>query len=176
MIFAFFGWGWLVLWSFRSLQSPGIALPLIAAGAVAIFLYALRSYRRYQGVAAEEVESPAKKRTNRLFHIINAGQWVVILIVGNILVNVHLSAWVIPSAILIIGLHFLPLARIFSNPAHDVTGGAFILLAVGYPFLATGGPSSAVGRLGAGLILWASALWAVTTARGSFDRAKHRRL
>ena len=61
----------------------------------------------------------------------------------------------------IIGLHFLPLARLFRNPPHYVTGSALILLATTYPFVASGGPSSPAGALVAGLILWASALWAV---------------
>jgi len=167
MIFALFGGGWLVLWSFRGLQSRKIALPLIVVGAVVILSFALVRYRRNQGVATKQDESPAKKRANRLFQIINAAQWVAILIVGNVLVNIHLSAWVIPAAIFIIGLHFLPLARIFSNPAHYLTAAGFILLAAGYPFLAPGGPGSAIGCLGAGLILWASAAWALTPNGGS---------
>jgi hypothetical protein len=171
MIFACFGGAWLVLWSFRGLQSRRIAVPLIVVGAVVNFSIALIRYRRYGDVAAEEDESPAKKRANRLFQIINAAQWVAILIVGNVLVNIHLSPWLLPSAIFILGLRFLPLAAIPSNPAHYVTAALFILLSVCYPFLAPQGPNSAIGCLGAGLILWASAVWAVTTNGGpNMDR------
>ena len=118
------------------------------------------------------MDSPAKKKVSRLFSIINAGQWVVILIVGNVLANVGLSAWVIPAAMFIIGLHFLPLARLYSNPRHYVTGGALMLLAVAYPVLVPGGPSNPIGCLGAGLVLWASALWALT-ANPSLQRTAY---
>jgi hypothetical protein len=37
-----------------------------------------------------------------------------------------------------------------------------MLLAIGYPLIASGGPRSFVGCLGAGLILWASAAWALS--------------
>lgn len=123
---------------------------------VVVFSFALVRYRRYLGVAAEEDESPAKNRANRLFRIINAAQWVAILIVGNVLANIHLSARAIPATIFIIGLYFLPLAAILSNPAHSVTVAHIILRAVRYPLFGPLGPNNAIGPLAAGIILWAS--------------------
>jgi hypothetical protein len=61
----------------------------------------------------------------------------------------------------IVGFHFLPLARLFQNPAHYATGGALMLSAASYPFLFAG-PTDTLGALLAGSILWLSALWAVT--------------
>jgi hypothetical protein len=162
MFFALFGGAWLTLGVFRAAQRNVLALVLIVAGAAMIFWIALRRYRLFHEALAAEPDSPAKRRASRLFNIINAGQWLAILIVGNVLANMGLSAWVIPSAIFIVGLHLLPLAGVLSNPSHYVTGGALILLAAGYPALAADGPSSPIGCLGAGLLLWASALWAVT--------------
>jgi hypothetical protein len=169
MIFAFFGSAWMVLWSFRGLQNRVVALAVIGAGTVVIFLYALYRYRQHQGALAAEAESPAKKRAARLFNILNAAQWILILIVGNVLANVGVSDWVISAAIFIVGLHFLPLARIFSNPAHYVTGGALTLVAIACQLLPAGVPMNPIGCLGAGLVLWASALWAATPTP-SLDR------
>ena len=45
---------------------------------------------------------------------------------------------------------------------HFITGSGLIALAIIYPFLAPGGASYPVGCLGAGIILWISALWAIT--------------
>ena len=165
LFFSLFGGAWLVLWSFRARPEGGtvrvVLIVLCILGTAAIFRLALRQYRRHRDALAAGAESPAKRRTDRLFHLVNGGQWLLILIVGNVLANVGRSAWVLPAAILIIGLHFLPLAAIFANPAHYVTGGVLVALALAYPFLATGGPRDPIGCLGAGLILWGSALWAL---------------
>ena len=165
LFFSLFGGAWLVLWSFRARPEGGtvrvVLIVLCILGTAAIFRLALRQYRRHRDALAAGAESPAKRRADRLFHLVNGGQWLLILIVGNVLANVGRSAWVLPAAILIIGLHFLPLAAIFANPAHYVTGGVLVALALAYPFLASGGPRDPIGCLGAGLILWGSALWAV---------------
>jgi hypothetical protein len=109
-------------------------------------------------------ETPVQQRRQRWFHIVNAGQWVMILIVGNVLANLGLGSWVIPAVILIVGLHFLPLAWLFSNTVLYATAAAFIALAGVYPFVASGGPADPVGCLGAGLILWFSAVLGLARA------------
>jgi hypothetical protein len=136
MIFAFFGGAWIVLWSFRRLQNRFVALVVIAAGTMAIFLYALRCYRHYQGAFTTEVESPAKHQRHSVDCHRDRGQR---------LANIGLSDWVLSAAIFIVGLHFLPLARIFSNPAHSVTGSGMMLVAMARPFLASGGAKNPVG-------------------------------
>jgi hypothetical protein len=83
---------------------------------------------------------------------------VVIFIGANVLNNIGLGAWDIPFIVLVVGAHFLPLGRLFKRPSHYVTAVAMMLFAAAYPYIA-GGPQSPVGLLGAGLILWASALW-----------------
>jgi hypothetical protein len=60
--------------------------------------------------------------------------------------------------IAVVGLHFLPLAAVMRYRPHYASGLALLLLAVVFPFVANGGPRSGLGPLGAGLILWASAL------------------
>jgi hypothetical protein len=165
LFFSLFGGAWLELWAFRTFQHRRMALTLatlpIVLGAAAIFTIAQRRYRAHREALAAEAATPARQKADRLFHLINGGQWILILIAGNVLANLGLSAWVLPAVIFIIGLHFLPLAALFANPPHLVTGGALMLLAGAYPFLAPGGPGHPIGCLGAGLILWGSALWAV---------------
>jgi hypothetical protein len=129
----------------------------------ALIVIAYRRYKQNQPALAAAAPSVRQKTADRVFNIVNAGQWVVILVAGNVLVNLGLSTWVIPCIIFIVGLHFLPLAFVFDNPPHYVTGGALIALSAVYPLLAPGGPASPIGCLGAGLILWASGIWAVTS-------------
>ncbi len=158
MFFTIFGAIWLVIWSQRAFGlRPGM-LTVVAAGAVAIFVAALRQYRRHRSAHDAEADSPARKQASRIFNIVNVTQWVAILVVGNVLANVGLKDWVLPAAILIIGVHFFPLAKAFGNPQLVVTGAAMVILAIGYPPAAPGGAGNPVGCLGAGIILWASAI------------------
>lgn len=162
LFFSAFGGAWLALWAYRTFEHHVAVLVVVAVATVALFAFTYTRYRQHRPALKAEAASPARQRAARMFNMVNATQWVLILVVGNVLANIGLSAWVIPAAIFIIGLHFLPLARVFANRPHFLTGAALMLLAVAYPLLAPGGPNSPAGCLGAGLILWASALWAVT--------------
>jgi hypothetical protein len=165
MFFASFGAIWIAIWSQRSFGLRPWILALIAAGAVAIFVVAWREYQQNRGAHAVIADSLEQKRASRIFNIVNVTQWVAILIVGNVLANVGLKDWVLPSAMLIIGLHLFPLASAFGNSQLNFTGAAMVLLAIGYPFVVPGGAANPVGCLGAGVILWASAV--VSLARSS---------
>ena len=132
---------------------------MIAVATLGVLGLAYRRFMENQPALALEPKTPTTERRDRWFHIINAGQWVVILVVGNVLANSGRGVWVIPAAMFVVGLHFIPLAGLFQNPPHYITGGALMLLSAIYPGLL--GPTNAGGALCAGLILWASALWAV---------------
>jgi hypothetical protein len=172
MFFSIFGGAWIVLWSVSTFKGNMI-VPLVAATcALLLFALAWRQYRQFRHTLEADKDSPAEKRKARLFHIINAGQWIVIVIGANVLANIGLGAWIIPLAIFVIGLHFLPLARLFNNPPHYVAGVALILVAVAYPLMSPQGPQDPIGCLGAGLILWGNALWALRRQFSLGDAAR----
>jgi hypothetical protein len=81
----------------------------------------------------------------------------------KLLTSWHLEGWIVPAIVLIVGAHFLPLARIFGARPHVVTGAALMLCAAAAVVLP---PSvrDAVECVTAGLILWASAAAALYTA------------
>jgi len=162
MFYFAFGGAWLEYYAFQVAGKSPVVIVAIALATAALLFAAYRRYKQHQPALAAVAPSPEQKRAARVFNIVNAGQWVVILIAGNVLVNLGLSSWVIPCVILIVGVHFLPLGYVFANPPHYITGVALIVLSVAYPLLATDGPASPIGCLGAGLILWVSALWSVT--------------
>jgi hypothetical protein len=167
MFFFAFGGAWLGYYAFQVTGMQPVILASIALISLILIFSAYRRYKQHKPALLAEGSSPQQKKADRVFNIVNAAQWVAIFIVANVLVNLSLSHWVIPAIIFIVGMHFLPLARVFANPPHYVTGAALIVLSVAYPLLAPSGPVSPVGCLGAGLILWASALWAVV-ANNSF--------
>ena len=161
MFYFFFGGAWLEYYAFRVVGTQPVVFIVVALVTATLVVLAYRRYKQHQPALAAEAPSVQQKRADRTFNIVNAGQWVVILVAANVLANVGLSIWVIPCVILVVGLHFLPLGYVFASPPHYVTGIALMVLSVTYPFLAGGGPASPIGCLGTGLILWASAAWAL---------------
>ena len=159
--FTIFGGIWLALWSERAFGRQLLVLALIAVGALGIFALAFRQFQANRSAHAAEAESPERKKADRIFNIVNVTQWVAILVVGNVLANLGLGHWVLAAAMLIIGLHFFPLARAFGGPPLNYTGAALVLCAIAYPLLAPGGAANPVGCLCAGVILWLSALRSV---------------
>ena len=87
----------------------------------------------------------------------NAIQWILVFVAAAVLSRVGHNEWIIPSIILIMGIHFFPLAVVFKVPRHYATGAAMTLLAIFYPLMSSAGPTSPVGCVGAGIILWVSA-------------------
>ena len=168
MILTFFGTMWLEIWDWRAGAGPA-AFAAIALSALGLLAVGYRRYRRFAPALAAVPETPEKRRTGRVFNVVNAGQWIVIVVLGNVLANTGYGAWVVPMAIAVVGLHFVPLAVVFRNRAHYALAIAMVGFALIYPRWAPGGPADPVGFLGAGALLWASVLWALRPAAA--DRA-----
>jgi hypothetical protein len=164
MIFAVFGAAWLEGWCWFAQRGRPVFYGLVAVVAAIIFVMAWRAYRRNQPLIAAAPHSRQERHAGRAFILINAAQWIAIVVGINVLNNIGLARWDGPWAILVVGLHFLALIPVFHRSAHAVTGAALVVLAVAYPLLAAGGPENPAGLLGTGLILWASALWAIRSA------------
>jgi hypothetical protein len=160
MFFAVFGAVLLEVWDRRAGAGAALFTGIAAVG-IALAASAWLTYRRNAAALALEADSPQKKRADRVFHRVNVGQWVVILVLGNVLANAGLGAWVVPMGIVVVGLHFVPLAHVLRNPSHYLTAAAMVGFALVYPRYAAGGPADPVGFLGAGLILWLNAMWAL---------------
>lgn len=164
MLFTVFGTVLLEVWDRRA----GVGMPAfigIALLGIALLAMAFGIYRSHAPALKQESQTPERKRADRVFHSVNAGQWVLILVLGNVMANTGLGDWVIPMAIFVIGLHFVPLAYVFRNTPHYITGAALMGFALLYPRLAAGGPTDPVGFLGIGMVLWASAAWALRSRK-----------
>lgn len=161
MIFSVFGSGWLLFWAARSAAQAMLVWALIGGVGLALFFAAFRQYRRNREAHAAAAESPENKKEQRIFNIVNIAQGVAIFLSANIAKNIGHSEWFVPAFIFIVGAHFIPLARVFHTHRHTVTGVAMMVWALAYPHLAQAGAADPVGCLGAGLILWASAVSAL---------------
>ena len=156
-----FGAAWLAI------GMTGAGVPLRAGVALVVPVFALIAYlgaaarRRLPRAVGEN--SPEKKQMMRAFTMVNVAQWLAILGAVNLLRNMRLDAWTVPAIVLIVGAHFVPLARIFQAPQHMKTGIVMMLCAAAAVVL----PASArdvVECVAAGLILWASAGLALRAA------------
>jgi hypothetical protein len=159
MFFAVFGGSWLAFGLLAGYGMRLVPLFIIVAGTLLIFFASLRQFRLNRSAHAAEADSPESKRAGRIFGTVNMIQWTLVFIVAIALSKVGHQEWILPSIIFIVGIHFFPLAVAFKVSRHYVTGAAMMLLAVIYPLIV--GPASPVGCLGAGIILWASALAAL---------------
>ena len=161
MFFIVNGGAWLVVGVLKGYGPSLVTLLTIVAVTSLLFFLALRKFRANQAAHAAEANSPESKRAERIFNVVNVVQWSLVFVTSVVLIILRHPEWIFASIILIVGIHFFPLAVAFKVPRHYATGAAMTLLAITYPFFASGGPNSPVGCLGAGIILWASAVAAL---------------
>ncbi len=159
MFFSVFGGAWLALWAYHEFSPPVLPLTAVALLTLALLSWSIATYRANASAVRDESQTIEAKRKSRLFNLINAGQWVTIFVLATILGNLHHQEFILPTIIFVIGVHFFPLAWLFSYRPHYITGICLVVLAITYPFLSAKGAQSASGALGAGVVLWLSAIW-----------------
>ena len=168
MFFAVFGGAWLLLaaYAFGRLSTP--VAGLITFVTVLFVIAAVRLQRRGEhGKDAGENAIPdaEQKRNDRIFGIVNAVTWIAVFLVFLIFPRIGHEDLAIPAVALIVGLHFFPMPPLYRHPANLVTGACISVWAVTCPLLFHGDSMIGFVAAGAGLVLWASASWALGTAR-----------
>ena len=153
-----FGAVWLALWC---LNTPGMgsgALFIIVVVSVALLALAVRLYRGNGAAYVTYQKSADGKRSSIVLGVVNALQWVFIFLLAAVLpkANAH---WFIPGVIFIVGVHFVPLALALRYRPYLYAAAALLLLAASGPWLSSVSPASPLGALGAGVILWLTALY-----------------
>jgi hypothetical protein len=165
MFFAGFGTLWMTAWC---LQRHGVDWPMLALIAMAggtLFLWAWSDFRAFRPLVDQHAERAKDKARMRHFRWINAAQWLTLFAADGVLNATGHPDWTTPANILIVGLHFIPLARLFRVPRHYATGIALIVVALAYPWMAGAGPNYPAGEFATGAILWVSALYGFLQGR-----------
>jgi hypothetical protein len=163
VIMTTFGLVWSIV-GITGLISGGIlrtvlyALAVVAAVAVVVASFRFRSRQ----AAAAGPRRRVSPNAGLYFNLINIGQTIAIVAAVFGLVRAGVPALVPSAAGFVVGLHFLPLARIFDVPLYWWTGALLILAAaVGVIAFAYGAPVgivlSVVG-FPAAAVLWSTAL------------------
>lgn len=160
LFFIVFGSAWLLLWLLASQRLTAATATVVGVGLLAGLAatgWVLRQVRLLPAPAPTPDAAGRLRRVRRGFGLVNAGQWAVIILAGWLLPRLGLTLYFTPFMVLVVGLHFFPLARLFGYRGHYLTGAALIAWAVGCVLLRPSGEWQATAALGAGLVLWLSA-------------------
>jgi hypothetical protein len=128
MIMTMFGCMWLT-WGLTAMNARSLWVVI----AVALFATSLivpgsrilqigRKASKAAGPLTPEMEQE-QKRMGMMFGIIFGGEGLLIFAAVNVLNNLHLGEYVISAIAAIVGLHFLPLARLYRLPMYYAVGG-----------------------------------------------------
>lgn len=101
----------------------------------------------------------------RVVGIATAIEGVAIFLVLNVLINLHMMTLILPAIAIIVGLHFIPIARWVPIPLYYRTGAGLIVVGLAAWFFPPEHRSIATG-VAAALVLWASCVLLVRKGRG----------
>jgi len=158
LMMTLFGTAWLA-WGLQSqlAASPWLgAVLVLPAIALLVPCFGMFQVGRQAAKRAASLTAEQKRQQGRMgmmFGIIFAAEGLLIFLAVNVLGKLHLELYLINAVAAIVGLHFLPLARLYRFPLYYWVGGvmvadALLLLALPSPIR-----QIAVG-LSMGAILW----------------------
>lgn len=135
LLMGFFGCLWLG-WALGSmnLRAPFVIAAVVAFAAsvwipaVVLLRNGSRAAKDAGPLTAEEERQ--QSRMGRIFGLIFAAEGVLIFLAINVLNNLHLGDYAISAIAAVVGLHFLPLARLFHRPMYYVVGTIMTLAAL----------------------------------------------
>ncbi len=166
LVMSLFGTWWIASGLQRS-SCPAWTWGVLAAVVAAIAATALRTLRAHPSVdeALPAALAERQRRAMRIFWWTCAGEVAGILVGVNVAANLGHPEWQPLAVMLVVGLHFLPLAVAFDYKPHLVTGVALTGWALACPVLFAAGALAPAALATAGAILFASAAWALRSAR-----------
>jgi hypothetical protein len=98
------------------------------------------------------------KRIGRLFGIIFATESGLIWLCATLLALLGLSIWIPIAIAVIVGLHFIPLARVFEAPVYYWTGVLCVAGMLGCSLIRDAGPRLLCAGLTMAAVLWLTAV------------------
>jgi len=150
------------LWWLAGLYFGGSFSPLlVTAGLAAVALMVVLA-RTLTNFPVDEAE---RRRTGKLIAYASAIEGIAIFIANNVLLDLGLSTYILCGMAVIVGLHFLPLARGLRLPVYYFT--AFMLIALGALACSIHDPlqRNLLVGLGSAATLWISAGWIAVHAK-----------
>ena len=164
ILLSIFGSAWLALslFAFGLLHRPAVLL-LMAVAALTILLASLLRTRMKTAIA-QEPPHPRQQQDDRTFAWINVAQGLAIFLLFAILPRLGHQELAIAGAVIVVGLHFLVMPPLYRSRSNLVLGVAMTVWGLLSMLLFHGDRMIAFAALGAGLLLWTTAAWALHTA------------
>jgi hypothetical protein len=153
IFFAGFGALWILLSLFAKQRVNTASVSGVLVGLTLLLLAATRLIRQ----SKQWPRVPDDPGVGRAFGWINAVQWVTVAAVAFSFAKLHIDAYVMSAITAIVGLHLIPLARIFRYPAHYVAGTVLVGWSAASALFLPIESMQGTAALGTGIILWASA-------------------
>ena len=142
-------------WWVGGVQFGHAPVGLALVGPVISVLLVVFARGRLKG---EPARAPAdKKRAGRVLALAGAGEGLAMFVAANVLLNLGRLDDLFPVCAVILGLHFLPLAKWIPTPIYYVTGLLLVLIGLGGLALDAAHRPLAIG-LAAAVVLWGSCL------------------
>ena len=164
MLFCTFGAVWLALglFAFGLLHWPVV---LLLGAVVALTIILARLLRnRLKAAIDREPPHPRQKQDDRTFAWINAAQGLAIFLLFAILPRLGHQEFAVAGAVIVVGLHFLVMPPLYRSRSNLVLGVAMTVWGMLCMIVFHGDRMIAFAALGAGLLLWSIAAWALHTA------------
>jgi hypothetical protein len=156
-----FGMVWIVLGLTAAGKINPLLLALLSVVLVALIIASGYIMRRTHGsLDRSQANRIEQKKINRRFGLVNFLQWSLIFAAVFGLPRLGLARWIVPAIVLIVGIHFFPLARLFKARMHYVVGAIVVAWAIIYPILFSAGKGDSLGAIGMGVILLVGAAFA----------------
>ncbi len=153
-----FGSAWLS-WGFSAMNvRASWLIAAVAAFAASLLIPSFSVFRagheaaKHTGPLSPELERE-QRHMGMMFGIIFGAEGLAIFLAVNVLNNLHLEHYVISAVAAIVGLHFLPLARLYRVPMYNVVGTIMTLAAMASLALPSPLRETSLG-LAMGVILW----------------------
>ena len=162
LFFAIFGALWLALSAFAFGHLTVAVKLALATGALTFASFAVWLLRSLPGSSGER--SDQHRGEGRRFGWVNAAQGLAIFLAFQVANNLHHPNAAFPSMAIIVGLHFFALPRSMRRGSNLVTGAIMIAAGALCPLLFQGDTMVGAVALFAGVTLWCSAAWALSTA------------
>ncbi|MDQ1394428.1 MAG: hypothetical protein QOF30_3405 [Acidimicrobiaceae bacterium] len=158
---------------------PTVAVA-VAVGAIAVFALLMLGARRLHHAAAAIPQSAAPatdlSRVRRRFTLVVVAECAAIAGAVNILGAAGHREWIPAAICATVGLHFVPLARLFGVALYYATAVALCLAAMSTVILGAAGAPGAIWQLlpgfGAALALWATSAALLVTTTSDRGRAR----
>ncbi len=176
---ALFGALWLAMAGYKLGLPVAVGFYAVAVVGAAVWLRVAAGLRKAARLQPEPSadDLAAQARKDKWFYWVLGAEGLLLFLNGNLLVNLHLMAYIWPSIALIVGLHFYPLAYAFRLPVYYLTATLMCALAVAVmacmalaPGLAAQETWNALVGVGSGLVLWGTCAYIWLQVRKTLTR------